>query len=280
MPHQSLLLSFAHPDDESFGTGGTMAYYAKQGVYVALICATRGEVGEISDPALASVETLPTVREEELRRAAEVLGIAEVTFLDYRDSGMAGTPENDDPRAFKNASADEVVRRLVGHIRRLCPGVVVTFDPTGGYGHPDHIAIHTHTVAAFHAAADASQFPDEGEPWQAERLFFSAIPRSFFAHMRQQMEQVGVDMSEWEQFPELGVEDEEINAVLDVTEHWEAKWAALNAHRTQFGDNNMFKQLPPDIIKQMMSQEQFIQAWPQPAPGQQFTDLFADVMAD
>ena len=114
-----LLAVFAHPDDEAFGTGGTLARYAGEGVRVALVCATRGEVGGIADPSLATRETLGQVRETELRCAAQALGISDVIFLGYRDSGMAGTPENEDPRAFVNIAAEEVVAQLMGIIRRL-----------------------------------------------------------------------------------------------------------------------------------------------------------------
>ncbi|MCB0240613.1 MAG: PIG-L family deacetylase, partial [Anaerolineae bacterium] len=105
-------------------------------------------------------ETLWRVRQDELRCAADNLGVHDLIFLNYRDSGMAGTEQNADPRAYINAPAEEVVRRLVGIIREQRPQVVITFDPSGAYGHPDHIAIHNHTVAAFHAAGDSAQFPD------------------------------------------------------------------------------------------------------------------------
>lgn len=133
---QSLLLCLAHPDDESFGSGGMMAMYATQGVNVSLVCATRGEVGEISDPTLATPDTLSQVREAELRCACETLGVNEPIFLGYRDSGMAGTDDNHHSDAFANAPAEAVVPHLVEIIRRLRPQVVVTFDPSGGYGHP------------------------------------------------------------------------------------------------------------------------------------------------
>lgn len=184
---------YAHPDDEAFGTGGTISRYASEGVKVYLVSATRGEVGEISDPSLATPETLGCVREDELRCAAETMGVTQLVFLDYRDSGMAGTPENQDPRAFVNAQAEEVVPLLVSLIRSLRPEVIVTFEPNGGYGHPDHIAIHKHTVAAFRAAADPTCSPELGAPWQAKRLFYTAIPHSFFEDMRQQMTDLGLD---------------------------------------------------------------------------------------
>ncbi|NOZ05366.1 MAG: hypothetical protein GXP41_03290 [Chloroflexi bacterium] len=197
---RKLLAVFAHPDDESFGTGGTLAHYAAQGVHTGLVCATRGEVGEISDPALATRETLAQVREDELRCAAQTLGVGELFVLDYRDSGMAGTSENEDPRSLVRAASEQVVGRLVGIIRKFRPQVVITFEPNGGYGHPDHIAIHRHTVAAFHAAGDPSQYPDQGTPWQAERLMYTAIPRSFFVKMRDRLVEAGVDVSGFDRF--------------------------------------------------------------------------------
>lgn len=274
-----LLACFAHPDDEAFGTGGTLARYAAEGVRVILVCATQGEAGEIADPTLATPETLGQVRETELRCAAEALGISEVIFLGYRDSGMAGTPENQDPRAFVNAPAGEVVTRLVGIIRQVQPDVVITFEPNGGYGHPDHIAIHRHTVAAFHAAGDPARYLDQGAAWQPARLFYTAIPRSFFREMRDRMEALGLDIGEFARFEERGVTgwpDEEVHVTLDVSATIEAKWAALQCHRTQFGPDHLFRRLPEEVIKEMMSREYFALAWPQPAPGLRLPGLFVE----
>ena len=106
---ETLLALFAHPDDEAFGSGGTLAHYAASGTMTALVCSTNGDVGEIADPALATPETLWQVRQDELRCAAGMLGVQELIFLGYRDSGMVGTPENEDPRAYINVPADEVV---------------------------------------------------------------------------------------------------------------------------------------------------------------------------
>ena len=274
-----LLAVFAHPDDEAFGTGGTLARYAADGTHVTLVCATRGEVGEIADPDLATPDTLARVRETELRCAAQILGVDEVIFLGYRDSGMAGTPENDDSRAFVNIPDDEVIPRLVGIMRRLRPHVVVTFEPNGGYGHPDHIAVHRHTVAAFHASGDPAHYPDQGVVWQPERLFYAAIPRSFFHEMRDRLDAMGVDTSEFARFEEAGVgwPDDQIHVALDVTDTIEAKWAALECHRTQFGPNNLFRRLPEAEVKRMISREHFALAWPEPEPGLELPNLFADV---
>jgi LmbE family N-acetylglucosaminyl deacetylase len=274
---QRLLAVFAHPDDEAFGTGGTLAHYAATGMRVTLICATKGEVGEIADPELATPATLDRVREAELRCAAETLGVDEVIFLGYRDSGMAGTQENDDPRAFMNIPEQEVISRLVSIIRQVRPNVVVTFEPNGGYGHPDHIAVHSHTVAAFHAAGDLNQHPDQGPVWQPQRLFFAAIPRSFFHAMRERLDALGVDTSDFARFEEAGAgwPDDQIHVTLDITPHIEAKWTALNCHRTQFGADNLFRRLPESELKQMMSREHFSLAWPEPESKIQLTSLFA-----
>jgi N-acetyl-1-D-myo-inositol-2-amino-2-deoxy-alpha-D-glucopyranoside deacetylase len=274
---QRLLAVFAHPDDEAFGTGGTLARYAAMGTNIALVCATRGEVGEIADKSLATPDTLGQVRENEMLCAADTLGVKDVIFLGYRDSGMAGTTENGNSGAFVNAPAEEVVSRLVGIIRQLRPQVVVTFEPNGGYGHPDHIAVHRHTLAAFHAAADPSCNPEQGEAWQAYRLFYTAIPRSFFLEMRDRLAAAGVDTSEFDRFEEDGIgwPDDQVNVMVDVAGEIEAKWAALNCHRTQFGPNNLFRRLSDEEIKQMLGREYFALAWPDPDPGLQLAGLFA-----
>ena len=273
----TILAAFAHPDDEAFGTGGTLACYAASGTRVVLVCATRGEAGEISDPALATPETLGQVREQELRCAAENMGVAELIFLDYRDSGMAGTPENDDVRAYINAPTEEVVKKLVAIIRRVKPQVVTTFEPNGGYGHPDHIAIHQHTVAAFHAAADPQRYPELGPTWGSDRLFYTAIPRSFFLQMRDELKNMGEDTSDFERFESegFGWPDDQVHVTMNVISTIGSKWDALECHRTQFGPGNLFRRLPDDKVKQLMSHEHFALAWPEPEPGMQMPDLFS-----
>jgi LmbE family N-acetylglucosaminyl deacetylase len=271
-----LLAVFAHPDDEAFSVGGTLPLYAERGAAVALVCATRGEVGEIADPSLATPETLGEVRESELDCAAQSMGVKQLVFLDYRDSGMPGTAENDDPRAFMNVPPERVVERLAGIIRRFQPQVVITFDPNGAYGHPDHIAIHNHTVAAFHAAADATRYPEQGPAWQAERLFYTAMPRSLFRQMREMLVEMGQDISDLDWIDDdAGLPDEEINAVVDVSETVDEKWEALNCHRTQFGPDNLFRRLPEEMVKEGISHEHFVLAWPTPQPGAVVHDLFA-----
>lgn len=264
-----ILAVFAHPDDEAFGTGGTLSKYAAQGHLVYLVCATRGEAGEISDPHLATPETLGKVREEELRCAAETMGVAELIFLGYRDSGMAGTLENQNPLAYINAPDEQVIAQLIGNIRQIQPDIILTFEPNGGYGHPDHIAVHRHTVAAFHQAALSDLYPQLGPSWQSKRLFYTAIPRSFFLEMSRRLRESGQDSSDVDRLLELGMgwPDDQINAIEDVSQTVNAKWEALNCHRTQFGPENLFRKLPEASIKQLMSYEHYALAWPAPSPG-------------
>jgi N-acetyl-1-D-myo-inositol-2-amino-2-deoxy-alpha-D-glucopyranoside deacetylase len=271
---KTLLAVYAHPDDEAFGSGATLAYYAGNGTQVALVCATNGDVGEIADPSLATPESLGRVRQDELRCAAGSLGVHDLTFLDYRDSGMAGTLENADPRAFVNAPAEEVVERLVGIIRRLRPQVVVTFDPDGVYGHPDHIAVHRHTVSAFHAAGDPERYAERGQPWQPDRLFYAVTPRTYWHQMLEHMKAAGEDVSQWERDAESewGWPDDQVDVIMSLPDTVDAKLMALSCHATQFGPDNLFRRLPEETMRELLSQEYFALAWP--GDRSRLSDLF------
>ena len=179
MEKKTLLAVLAHPDDETFGTGGTLAYYASKGVEVHLVCATRGEAGEVDPQLLQGFESIGKLREHELRCAAEHLGLKGVYFLDFRDSGMQGSPDNNHPQALAAADVDVVAAKVVHYIRSLRPQVVITFDPVGGYMHPDHIAIHKATVRAFHTAGDENQFSSELPAYQPTKLYYHTFPRRF-----------------------------------------------------------------------------------------------------
>lgn len=275
--NRSVLALFAHPDDEAFGTGATLVHYARAGARVGLVCATNGDVGEIAEGVDATPETLWQVRQNELRCAAGHLGVHDLVFLNYRDSGMAGTDQNGHPRAYINAPAEEVVRRLVGIIREQRPQVVITFDPSGAYGHPDHIAIHNHTVAAFHAAGDSAQFPDDGEPWQPQRLYYAAFPQSFWARLRDELAAAGEDVSQWDsdEAGDRGWPDDQVTVAMAMPDTVDAKLAALECHASQFGGENMFRKLPADVMRDLLCQEFFALAWPEPEPGLHLDDLFA-----
>jgi LmbE family N-acetylglucosaminyl deacetylase len=176
--NKTLLAVLAHPDDETFGMGGTLALYARQGVDVYLVCATRGEVGEMDPKYLHGFNSIAERRESELRCAAEHLGLKDVFFLNYRDSGMPGSPDNQHPQALVAQPIEKVAADVAHIIRLVRPQVVITFDPIGGYRHPDHIAIHQATVRAFHEAGDESAVMDGLEPFCADRLYFHTIPHA------------------------------------------------------------------------------------------------------
>jgi LmbE family N-acetylglucosaminyl deacetylase len=175
-PHLDLLFVLAHPDDESFGSGGLISWLREQDLRVGLVCATRGESGQISDPSLGTPETLGAVRERELRTAMTLAGVEPIRLLPYRDSGMDGTPENQDPRSLVQAPREAVLADVIYQLRDLRPTNVVTFGPDGIYGHPDHIRIGEIATEAVRLAAGDS-FPFLGEPWRVSNLYHSAVAR-------------------------------------------------------------------------------------------------------
>jgi len=273
-----LLTIFAHPDDEVFSCGGVMVMNRQRGIYNALICATKGEAGEISLPELATAETLGLVREKELLEAAHHMCVDDLYFLGYRDSGMAGTEQNNHPAAYTNADASAVVPRLVRFIRTIKPQVVITFDPTGGYGHPDHIAIHKHTVAAFHAAADPNYGPELGQPWQAQRLYYPSFTPEMFLKLRDEILAQGGEPPDWG-IDESTVTVQPVHAAVNISTVSRAKWTAFKSHRTQFGPKHPFLQVSEEFIMELLSIETFEQAWPDAKPEQPYTDIFEGLEA-
>jgi LmbE family N-acetylglucosaminyl deacetylase len=273
-----LLGLFAHPDDEG-SVSGAMLQYGSEGVETGLVCATRGEVGEIADPALATPENLGQVREGEMRAAAAVLGVKHLWFLDYRDSGMAGTPENEDARAFAQANAAEVVGKIVAIIRQFQPQVMVTFDETGGYGHPDHIAIYRHATSAYYAAADASQYPELGPAFAVSKLYYSSFPRNAIRKMGEWMRSQNYQGSFSKLDPEkLGLPDELINVRYNVERWQETKARSWAMHRTQMDPTNAMASLPEEWQRQWRSHEYFQLAATRVGPDVEGeNDLFARV---
>ncbi len=255
MAKKRLLGVFAHPDDEGM-MSGAMLHYATLGVETGLICATRGEVGEIADPALATPATLGQVREQEMRAAAQVLDVQHLWFLDYRDSGMDGTPENQDPRAFIQANPGDVVGKLVAIIREFQPQVIVTFDETGGYGHPDHIAIYRATTAAFHAAADGVQYPELGPAYAPAKLYYNSIPRSAIRFMTEWLQEQNYEGGFAALDPDrFGLPDELITVRLDVERWLDTKARSWAMHRTQMDPNSPLARMPELLQRKWRSQE-------------------------
>jgi len=175
---KTIIFFGAHPDDESFGLGGTLARYALAGVKVYYACATRGEAGTVDNKYLQG-RVAYEVRLAEMACAADALSLAGVVYLGYRDSGMRGAAENEHPEALMRAPMEEVAKRMVKVMRELKPDVVITHDAGGGYGHPDHIAVHQAVVRAFELAPNPQCYPEAGPPFQAAKLYFSVRPVGF-----------------------------------------------------------------------------------------------------
>src|SRR5258708_17869627 len=191
MTQRRILAVYGHPDDEGQVTG-TLARFIAEGDQVTLVCATRGEVGEISDPKRSTPDTLWYTRELELRAAMAQIGLSDVRFLSFRDSGMEGTPENDDPACLFQAPAERVVEDLVRIIRDTRAQAVFAWDPTGGYGHPDHVTVHKRVVEAFEIAGNGEAYPDAGPAWTPEYLYWGARAMKRFAGMWLEMEKRGL----------------------------------------------------------------------------------------
>src|SRR5262245_10301816 len=189
-----LMAVHAHPDDECMSTGGILARYTADGARSILVTCTDGAVGEIADPSLATPENLAEVRSRELDESVRILGISRLAKLGYRDSGMAGTPDNDNPASFNQADFEQAVEKVVRLVREERPQVIVTYDENGGYGHPDHIRAHQVAVAAFDAAADPARFPDAGAAFAPTRLVYGVIPRSAFQRMAERIREAGIEM--------------------------------------------------------------------------------------
>lgn len=234
-----LLFSLAHPDDESFGSGGTIALATSLGVPVTILSATRGERGETAIEGIDSPQTLGAVREEELRRAMAVLGVSDIRILGYWDSGMDGTEANKDPRAFVQADRAEVVTRLVVHIRGLRPAIVVTFAEDGGYGHPDHIAIHYATVEAVRLAADPDYRPELGEPWRIGAFYYTAIPREVMLEFAERNDGPLRHLTP-EQRAVLGTPEADISTKIPIGPFLKRKAEAILSHRSQVPDPSRF----------------------------------------
>jgi len=210
---RSILAIFAHPDDETFGPGGTIAKYARSGYPVFLATATKGEAGMLGDPPIATRENVGDVRARELVEAAGILGIKEVFFMGFRDGELAKT------------DMGLLVERAVYAVRRFRPLVLVTFGPDGISGHPDHVRISEVSREAFELCGRENAFPshfDEGlSPWEPKKLYHFVIPDVFVRRSGARLH---------------GVSREEITTIIDVSDFLETKIEAFRCHRTQAKD--------------------------------------------
>lgn len=252
-----LLAIFAHPDDETFSAAGLMAAAVEAGSTVTVLSATRGEAGQSAIPGLESPAQLGAVREQELGDAMSVLGVSDVRFLDYHDSGLAA--ESADPLALTNATIADVAAAIGPYIRELRPQTILTFGPDGIYGHPDHLHIHH---AATRAILDAGT-PDTsslgGAAWQTPALYFATAPREAMMAMIEH----GKDRFDWlspEMKANLGTPIAEITHVLDIAPWAERKRQAIYAHQTQTGPGGPLSHLPQEQMDRWLSREHFVRA--------------------
>ena len=266
-----ILSVLAHPDDESFGMGGTLALYARRGADVYLICATRGEVGTVDDEHMKGFASTAEMRESELRCAAGHLGLKGVFFLDYRDSGMPGSPENQHPDAQVAHPVDEVAGKVVRYMRELKPDVVLTFDPIGGYRHPDHIHIHNATVLAFEKADDASFHPQAGSPFKPGKLYFHTFSRGLLRLIVGFMPLFGKDPTKVGRNNDIDLKslaevDFPTHARIDIHSVVPIKAKASACHASQGGST--MGQGIMSILAQIFGQsESYMQAYPPVLPG-------------
>ncbi len=275
-----LVAVLAHPDDETFGMGGTLALYAHRGVEVHLICATRGEVGDVAPELMRGFDSVGDLREHELRCAAEHLGLRGVHFLGYRDSGMPGSPDNRHAQALAAQPVNEVAHQVVCLLRQLKPQVVITVDPIGGYRHPDHIAIQRATLEAFSACGDESLFSDCLPAHSPQKLYYHTFSRAFLRLAVRVMPLFGMNPHTFGRngdidLAEVAREDFPIHARIDFREVAQAKTQATACHASQGG--------PPTsgllgwAFQLAGGKETFMRVQPPATPRLSERDLFAGV---
>jgi N-acetyl-1-D-myo-inositol-2-amino-2-deoxy-alpha-D-glucopyranoside deacetylase len=279
-PARRLLLVHAHPDDESINNGATMARYAAEGAQVTLVTCTLGERGEVIPPGLAHLggAALGQHRLGELRAAMSALGVDDVRLLGgpgrFADSGMMGLADNDDPACFWQADVDEAAALLLDVIREVCPQVLVTYDPDGGYGHPDHIQAHRVATRAAELAAEAG--------CAIARVYWNRIPRptaaTAFARLGEQLP--GLPFAKAADIDDLpGVVDEEriaVEIVADGTPYAAAKAAAMRAHATQIEVAEPYFALSNGLAQPLFTTE-YYELVGGPAPAARADDLFAGI---
>ncbi|TMB98948.1 MAG: GlcNAc-PI de-N-acetylase [Chloroflexi bacterium] len=266
----TLLLVHAHPDDEAISTGGVMMKARADGHRVVLVTATRGEVGEIYNMDEKSTRPrLGEVRAAELENASRILGVNRGEFLDYRDSGMVGTADNENPASFHQAPLNEAATKLATILREEKPEVVVTYAEDGVYGHPDHIKAHFVTNAALDALLRSS------EPWTPKKLYYTAIPRSLMQKFMEQMpeearrEETGIRI--------VGTPDELVTTKVDVGDYVDRKREAFAAHVSQNDPNSWFATMADQIYRLAFGTEYYQLARGKPGSALPEDDLFAGI---
>jgi len=279
-----LLSVLAHPDDETFGMGGTLAKYAHEGVDVYLICATRGEVGEMEPQYMEGFNDPAARREYELRCAAKKLGLKDVFFLDYKDSGMAGSVHNQDPESLVAAPLENVAEKVKSYIDRLQPDVILTFDPIGGYRHPDHIKIHDATVLAFQncLAEGKNGSGIQTEKTCPKKLYFHTIPKGFIKFSVGLLKLIGRDPKKFGKNQDIDLQsiievDFPIHAVVNYSKYSSLRNEASACHASQ-GGTATSGGIMGWLRRIFGAKDLFMRAFPEPKNGDmRENDLFAGI---
>lgn len=275
-----LLSVHAHPDDESSKGAPTIARYNAEGVEAVLVCCTGGEQGDILNPAMDREDiraNLPSVRMEELKAATKIIGYRHVELLGYRDSGMAGTPANEDPRCFARADFDDAVGKLVEIIRRYRPDVLITYgDDQDWYPHPDHLRVHDISVEAFTRAADPGAHAGAGVPWQPKKLYYSTLSVRRMRALHDHLVRSGHESpfpDDWSMIPD---NESAITTRIDV-KHWiQIRADALRAHATQIDpESPMWFGMPPELEMDFIGSDDYVLAQSSVAVELPEYDLFA-----
>jgi LmbE family N-acetylglucosaminyl deacetylase len=262
----TLVAFHAHPDDECISQSGTLAKAAVDGHRTVVVYATRGEVGQVPDGLLDPGETLVERRMVEAQQSADVLGVARVEWLGYRDSGMMGTPDNDDPRCFWRADVEDAAQRLAAILRDEGADVLTIYDDHGNYGHPDHIQVHRVGVRAAEMAGTR----------QVLELTFNRDLIQASLRAAAAAGQLGEDLPSPDD-PEftIGTPEALITTVVDVSAFLDSKRASMEAHASQVGDTGFFLGLEPDTFRDILGREWYIRRG---APaGHHDDDVFAGV---
>ena len=279
-----LVITGAHPDDESFGAGATLAYYVQKGVKVYYICATRGEAGEVAPDMLKGYSNIAQLRTYETECAANALGLQRVIFLGYRDSGMAGSPDNKNPLAFVNAPVDEIAKKITSHLRALRPQVIITSDPAGGYHHPDHITIHQATLKAFNACNDGTQYPDAGQPYQPQKLYYNVFHHTWMKMSIMIWQLMGRDVHHFGRNKDIDLMDMlkdefPVHCVIKLTKQAvETGNKASSCHASQLGGGGGPRRGLRDFVTKLFGYKAtFMRAYPPAKRGRKEKDLFEGV---
>ena len=283
--HKTLLAILAHPDDESFGIGGTLALYAGRGVSVHYICMTGGESGTVEPHFLEQYSSIAELRYNELKCASEKLGLASFIMAGYRDSGMPGTEDNALPDALVNQPVEKVAAKLVHYIRELRPQVIVTHDPIGGYKHPDHIATHKAVVRAFHTAGDANAYPDEPLlPFTPQKLYYQTFPKGWMKFLVPLLPLFGQDPRRFGRNKDIDIldlvksGDFPIHTHIDYRSVDAQREAASACHASQLASGPPNQGPASWFFRLLRGKETYMRAYPEAPPTLRENDLFEGIV--